>query len=85
VYCQQFIIPRNFLAETDVEVFSIPSVLFSEWIKKYDVWLKFIFNLVSEWLSDIFSVVKEIDFRHIDVRIADRLSKIYEEMIIQLK
>ena len=85
MYCQQFIIPRNFLAETDVEVFSIPSVLFSEWIKKYDVWLKFIFNLVSEWLSDIFSVVKEIDFRHIDVRIADRLSKIYEEMIIQLK
>ena len=85
MYCQQFIIPRNFLAETDVEVFSIPSVLFSEWIKKYDVWQKFIFNLVSEWLSDIFSVVKEIDFRHIDVRIADRLSKIYEEMIIQLK
>jgi len=68
-----------------VEVFSIPSVLFSEWIKKYDVRQKFIFNLVSERLSDIISVVEEIDFRHIDVRIADRLSKIYEEMIIQLK
>jgi len=68
-----------------VEVFSIPSVLFSEWIKKYNVRQKFIFNLVSERLSDIISVVEEIDFRHIDVRIADRLSKIYEEMIIQLK
>jgi len=68
-----------------VEVFSIPSVLFSEWIKKYNVRQKFIFNLVSERLSDIISVVEEIDFRHIDVRIADRISKIYEEMIIQLK
>ena len=68
-----------------MEVFSIPSVLFSEWIKKYNVRQKFIFNLVSERLSDIISVVEEIDFRHIDVRIADRLSKIYEEMIIQLK
>ena len=71
--------PAISVAETDVEVFSIPSVLFSEWIKKYDVWQKFIFNLVSERLSDIISVVEEIAFRHIDVRIADRLSKLYEE------
>ena len=71
--------PAISVAETDVEVFSIPSVLFSAWIKKYDVWQKFIFNLVSERLSDIISVVEEIAFRHIDVRIADRLSKLYEE------
>ena len=30
-------------------------------------------------MSDIISVVEEIAFRHIDVRIADRLSKLYEE------
>ncbi len=62
-----------------MEVFSIPSTLFSAWIKKYDVWQKFIFNLVSKRLGDIISVVEEIAFRHIDVRIADRLSKLYEE------
>jgi len=62
-----------------VEVFSIPSALFSAWIKKYDAWQKFIFNLVSKRLSDIISVVEEIAFRHIDVSIADRLSKLYEE------
>ncbi len=71
--------PAISVTETDVDVYSIPSVLFSAWIKKYDVWQKFIFNLVSERLSDIISVVEEIAFRHIDVRIADRLSKIYEE------
>ncbi len=71
--------PAFSIAETDVEIFSIPSVLFSEWIKKYDVWQKFIFNLVSERLSDIISVVEEIAFRHIDVRIANRLSKLFEE------
>lgn len=71
--------PAFSIAETDVEVFSIPSSLFSAWIKKYDVWQKFIFNLVSERMSDIISVVEEIAFRHIDVRIADRLSKLFEE------
>jgi len=30
-------------------------------------------------LGDIISVVEEIAIRHIDVRIADRLSKLYEE------
>ncbi len=71
--------PAFSVAESDVEVFSIPSASFSVWIKKYDVWQKFIFNLVSERLNDIISVVEEIAFRHIDVRIADRLSKLYEE------
>jgi len=70
--------PAISVAETDVEVFSIPSVLFSAWIKKYDVWQKFIFNLVSERLSDIITVVEEIAFRNIDARIANRLSKLYE-------
>jgi CRP/FNR family transcriptional regulator len=71
--------PAISVAEADVEVFSIPSVLFSAWIKKYDVWQKFIFNLVSERLSDLITVIEEIAFRNIDARIADRLSKIYEE------
>jgi CRP/FNR family transcriptional regulator len=71
--------PAFSVAESDVEVFSIPSALFSAWIKKYDVWQKFIFNLVSKRLGDIISVVEEIAFRHIDVRIADKLSKLYEE------
>jgi CRP/FNR family transcriptional regulator, anaerobic regulatory protein len=71
--------PAFSVAETDVEVFSIPSNLFSSWIKKYDVWQKFIFNLITERLTDIISVVEEIAFRHIDVRIADRLSKLYDE------
>jgi len=71
--------PAFSVAETYVELFSIPSVLFSAWIKKYDVWQKFIFNLVSKRLSDIISVVEEIAFRHIDVSIANRLSKLFEE------
>jgi CRP/FNR family transcriptional regulator len=62
-----------------VEVFSILSVLFSEWINKYDVWQKFIFNLVSERLSYIISVVEEKAFKHIYVGISERLSKSYEE------
>lgn len=71
--------PAFSVAETDVEVFTIPSSLFSSWVKKYPVWQNFIFNLVSERLSDIISVVEEIAFRHVDVRIADRLNKLYEE------
>ena len=71
--------PAYSIAETDVEVISIPSNLFSRWIKQYSFWQNYTFNLVSERLADIIAVVEEIAFRHIDVRIADRLNKLYEE------
>jgi CRP/FNR family transcriptional regulator, anaerobic regulatory protein len=71
--------PAFSIAETDVEVISIPSHLFSDWIRKYAVWQDFIFNLVFERLADIITVVEEIAFKHIDVRIADRLNKLYSE------
>lgn len=71
--------PAISVAETDIEVVSIPSSLFRDWINKYDSWRHFIFELIAQRLAEIISVVDEIAFRHIDTRTADRILQLYEK------
>ncbi len=68
--------PAISFSEEAVEVISIPSPLFLEWIDKYDFWRNYVFNLLSERLSEIISVVEEIAFRNVDIRLAQHLIKI---------
>lgn len=46
-----------------------------DWFCKDSEWQKFIFGLLSYRLSDIISVVEEVAFKRIDVRIAEQLSR----------
>ena len=68
--------PAISFSEEAVEVISIPSPLFLEWVDKYDFWRNYVFNLLSERLSEIISVVEEIAFRNVDIRLAQHLIKI---------
>jgi CRP/FNR family transcriptional regulator, anaerobic regulatory protein len=68
--------PAISLGEEPAEVISIPSSLFLEWVGKHDFWRNYVFNLLSERLSAIISVVEEIAFRNVDIRLAQHLSKI---------
>jgi CRP/FNR family transcriptional regulator, anaerobic regulatory protein len=68
--------PAISYSEEPVEVISIPSPLFLEWISKHDFWRNYVFNLLSERLTAIISVVEEIVFRNVDVRLAQYLIKL---------
>lgn len=68
--------PAISFSEEAVGVISIPSPLFLEWVGKYDFWRNYVFNLLSERLSAIISVVEEIAFRNVDIRLAQHLINI---------
>lgn len=66
--------PAIAVTEMDSEVLSLPANLFKEWVSKYPVWQEYVFNLVSERLSDVITTVEEIAFKSVDIRIAEKLT-----------
>lgn len=69
--------PAIAVSETDIEVVSIPSSLFKDWIEKHEYWRHFIFDLIARRLAEIISVVDDIAFRHVDTRIATKIYQLY--------
>lgn len=59
--------------EYDAEAVMIPAEVFREWIKKYDLWREFVFDLLSDRLNTIMSVVDEVVFQRMDKRVASFL------------
>lgn len=66
-------------AETDTEVLSVPSEVLLNWIDKYEHWRSYVFNLMSSRLANIITIVEEIIFRNVDVRLANYLLKYFNE------
>lgn len=71
--------PAIAVTELDSEVLSLPANLFKEWVSKYPVWQEYVFNLVSERLSDVITTVEEIAFKSVDIRIAEKLMHLLSE------
>lgn len=67
--------PAIATVEEDAEVVLIPSDIFLSWVKKYDLWREFVFELLSDRLSAIIEVVDEVVFNRMDQRIAGWLTK----------
>jgi len=51
----------------------IPAEIFSDWVRRYDPWRDFVFNLVSERLADVMEIVDEVAFQRMDRRVASFL------------
>lgn len=68
---------KNFPAiasvEKEAEAVMIPAQIFREWVRRYDLWRDFVFDLLSQRLSSVMMIVDEIAFRRMDVRIASLL------------
>ncbi|UCH81924.1 MAG: Crp/Fnr family transcriptional regulator [Nitrospiraceae bacterium] len=77
--------PAIAVAEDDVEVAVIPSLIFQEWVNNYEVWRNYIFNLISEQFSAIMAVLEEVAFRRMDIRVANLLLKLSSEKRKDLK
>jgi len=73
--------PALAVAEKDVRAALIPAPILREWIKKYDVWRVYIFELMSKRMTDVIATVEEIAFRRVDVRIAEFLIGLNQKAI----
>ena len=68
---------KNFPAvatvEKEAEAVMIPAEAFRDWVRRYDLWREFVFDLLSERLSAVMAVVEEVAFRRMDARLASFL------------
>ncbi len=65
--------PAIAIVEQEAEAVMIPAEVFSYWVKHYDDWRDFVFNLVSERLASVMEIVDEVAFQRMDRRIASFL------------
>ena len=65
---------KNFPAvatvEKEAEAVMIPAETFRDWVRRYDLWREFVFDLLSERLSSVMAIVEEVAFRRMDARLA---------------
>jgi CRP/FNR family transcriptional regulator len=59
--------------EKDAEAMMIPADKFKEWVRTYEPWRDFVFNLVSQRLISVMEVVEELAFQRMDKRVASFL------------
>ena len=62
--------PAIATVEEDAEAIIIPAAVFRDWVKRYDMWREFVFELLSARLSTIMAVVDEVVFQRMDRRVA---------------
>ncbi|MEW6405960.1 MAG: Crp/Fnr family transcriptional regulator [Chloroflexota bacterium] len=70
--------PAIATVEEDAQAVMIPADVFRAWVGKYDAWRDFVFDLLSERLSKVMSVVDEVVFRRMDARLATFLLTRFE-------
>ncbi|MCP4077125.1 MAG: Crp/Fnr family transcriptional regulator [Gammaproteobacteria bacterium] len=67
--------PAMAMTETPVRVLLIPQANVRQWFCQDQQWQQFIFGLLSHRLSSIISVVEEVAFKRIDVRLAEQFAR----------
>jgi CRP/FNR family transcriptional regulator len=65
--------PAVATVEQDAEAVMIPAETFRDWVRRYDLWRGFVFDLLSQRLASVMALVDEVAFRRMDVRIASLL------------
>ncbi len=62
--------PAVATVEKEAEAVMIPSDTFRDWVRRYDLWREFVFELLSGRLSAVMAIVEEVAFRRMDTRLA---------------
>ena len=71
--------PAIAVTEENSEVLSLPAGLFKNWVNKYTFWQQYVFDLVSERLDNVMTIIEEIAFKQVDKRVAERLYKLLKD------
>ena len=69
----QQIFPAIATVEREAEAVMIPSATFRDWVRRYDLWCEFVFDLLSQRLSAVMEIVDEVAFQRMDRRVASLL------------
>src|SRR5512143_1768363 len=62
--------PAVAVVESEAEAVMIPADTFRDWVRRHDLWREFVFELLSQRLSSVMSILDEVVFRRMDARIA---------------
>ena len=71
--------PAFALTETTLKALIIPEHTFRDWVNEYEEWRTYVFNLIYSRLQSVITLVEEVTFRRLDVRLADYLLARMEE------
>lgn len=70
-------VPAMARVEEDVEAIVVPSATFRHWIAEHESLRKFVFEMFSNRLTEVMSLVEEVAFRRMDQRLARRLGDLF--------
>ena len=55
--------PAIATAEEDIEAVIVPAEIFRRWVKQFDLWREFVFDLLSDRLASVMTIIDEILFQ----------------------
>lgn len=56
--------------EQDAEAVVIPADVFRDWVRRWDMWRAFVFDLLSQRLAGVLDIIDEVVFQRMDARLA---------------
>ena len=62
--------PAIATVEQQAEAVMIPADAFRDWVRRYDLWRDFVFELLSQRLAVVMEIVDEVAFSRMDTRVA---------------
>jgi CRP/FNR family transcriptional regulator len=62
--------PAIATVEKAAEAVMVPANGLRDWVRRYDLWRGFVFDLLSQRLSSLMEIVDEVAFRRMDARVA---------------
>lgn len=62
--------PAIATAEQDTQAVMIPSMTFNDWVRRFDSWRDFVFNLLSQRIVTMMEAVDQVAFHRMDQRVA---------------
>src|SRR5579859_131402 len=65
--------PAIATVEQEAEAVMIPAQSLREWVRRYDLWRGFVFDLLSQRLANVMALVDEVAFQRMDARMATLL------------
>jgi CRP/FNR family transcriptional regulator len=65
--------PAIATVERDAEAVMVPADVFRDWVGRFDLWRRFVFDLLALRLATVLAVVDEVAFRRMDARVSELL------------
>ncbi len=62
--------PAVALVESEAEAIMVPAETFRDWMRRHEEWRTFLFDLLSQRLAAVMSIIDEVVFHRMDARVA---------------